>query len=701
MRDIKRKQSRPQGPVPSSLAGPDKAAEHPVLHLQHSIGNQAVRQILHSSQAGPTVQRQPAPPAAAPQSRRWKDVFADLRHARRYFKDRVPALVQELLDVVDVKEYDLDILSEAMGQVEELTQEGNIPAADRLLNAVNIQFQRAYLKGQDLPTGGMLTVGQKVMGDPGVLIGMGQKAARAGEHGRAFKLFGVAIEILSYMALSLTEKGGSFDPKKRSNRYWRFQRIYNEMREIYRFYFVLEAEALAAGNAAKAAEARNMASKLHGELKHQLKPLGNIEAEIAEFTVLNPPGRRPLLQIDGSNHTHTDLSELPGHPFPADVIASPHGQEVEKLEQVQSALIGQAGFQAEIAREPAIQKAFGNDPVDLNDTAKRQKVWSTMYGVFKARGAGALSSLMELMGRYLKHHTHHTSFNVRDFGDSYLTSEMPADLTGRLVRDCGVYALTVAWEVFQTVKAGDPSLKVKFTLATLLDHIVLVITDETAQETYLVNNELITKVAKPAPGSTSGAGTPPPKAPVMEEEVAKQYLLVRSLPYLVSPVNLMNIGSTADAAGSFKGAAWTRYLASTQHMAKVKVDFTMLELFSIQSEALDKEVNTLAPSASDPGAISAWLTQNWPSIASMLVRFEQIGTQAFKGLAPPAGSRNAVAFRWPGSNHPVLRIALILLRLRKLGQPLTADQQKYLAFFETAFKDLMDKSRGDAEAGRF
>lgn len=625
--------------------------------------------------------------------------MADLSMARRYKKHLVPALVQELIEVAQRRDYDLDILSEAMGQVEELTQEGNIPEADRLLGAVNIQFWRAYLQGQDLPTGGMLSVGDKVMGDPGVVIAMGQKAARAGEHDRAFKLFGVAIEILSYMALSLTEKGGSFDPRKRSNRYWRLQRIYNEMREIYRFYFVLEAEALAAGDAVKAAEARNRASKLHGELKRQLKPLGDIDAEIAEFTVLNPRGRRPLLQIDGSNHTHTDLSELPGHPFPADVIASPHGQEVEKLEKVQSALAGQAEFQAEIAREPAIQKVFGKDPVDLNDTAKRQKVWSIMYGVYKARGAGALSTLMELMGRYLKHHTHHTSFNVRDLGDSYLTSEMPADLTGRLVRDCGVYALTVAWDVFQTVKSGDPRLKVNFTLATLLDHIVLVITDEAAQESYLVNNEQITKVGRPGPGS--GAGTSPPKATDLDEEVAKQYLLVRPLPYLVSPVNYMKLGSTTGTAGSFKAAAWTRYIAATQHMAKVPVDYTMLEMFSLQSAALDQKVNELMPSAGDPAAISKWLADGWPHIISMLLRFTQIGPQAFKGLTPPAGSRDAGAFRWPGSNHPLVRVALILVRLRKLGQPLTPDQQTYLANFERNFKELMDKSRQDAEAGRF
>jgi hypothetical protein len=605
--------------------------------------------------------------------------------------------VKELVEVAERQEFDIDILSDAMGVVALLSKEGYKAEAERLLDAVHLHFKSAHAKGQDLPTGGKLEIGGTVMGDPGALIAMGQEAAGAGQHGRAFKLFKMASEILSFMALSVTKRAGALDPRTRSRRYVQLQGIYGEMREIYRFYFVLEAEALEAGDTVKAADARQMALKLHGELKTQLQPLEAIDAEIAETSLIKTPGGRTALEFGGANYMRTNLTELPGHPFPAEVLASDEGREVEKLGQVQAALLGQAEFQAEIAREPAIQKAFGKDPVDLNDTAKRQKVWSIMYGAFKARGTGALSSLMELMGRYLKHHTHHTSFNVRDFGASYLTSDMPADLTGRLVRDCGVYALTVAWEVFQTVKAGDPRLKVTFTLATLLDHIVLVINDEKTQETYFVNNDLITKVAAPP---SPGSGTPP-KALNLEEEVAKQYLLVRSLPYLVSPVNLMKIGSTADAAGAFKGAAWTRYLASTQHMAKVKVDFTMLELFSIQSEALDNEVNALAPSANDPGAISAWLTQNWLSITSMLRRFEQIGTAAFKGLAPPAGSRNAVAFRWPGSNHPVLRVALVLLRLRKLTGSLTADQQKYLTFFEAAFKDLMDKSRADAEAGRF
>ena len=85
---------------------------------------------------------------------------------------------------------------------------------------------------------------------------------------------------------------------------------------------------------------------------------------------------------------------------------------------------------------------------------------------------------MALIGRYLQAFTVHTGYNVRDWGTSYLDTEMPTDLAGRAERDCGVYALTVAWDVYQTVKRGDPKLDVTFYLVTMLEHVTLVITDK-------------------------------------------------------------------------------------------------------------------------------------------------------------------------------------------------------------------------------
>jgi hypothetical protein len=674
----------------------------------------------------PLVQRQPAPqptvPAAAAHSRKWKDVLRDLRFARISDPTRVSALVQELLEVAETPGYDLDLLNEAMDMVVQLSAGGDIPAADRLLEVIQRKFLTAFMTGRDLPSGGMLWAGAAVQGDPAALITLAEGAARDGNHERAFKLFGAAHEILSYLALAATEKTkATTDVSKRSSRYRQFEGIYREMREIYSFYFVLEAEALAAGDAGRAAEARDRASKLREELKANHTPYAESAAEIAEESQVSTPTGRPAFRFHGANYEETDLTELPGHPFSSSLLATGEAQEPQDLGLLQTALMAQAEFQAEIAREPEIRKAFGQGPVDLNDTAKRLKVWGILYGVYKGRGTGALASLMALIGRYLKAYTYHTGFNVRDFGASYLASEMPSDLAGRLVRDCGVYALTVAWDVFQTVKAGDSKLKVSFTLATLLDHVILVITDNATGDSYLVNNDQITKVARPvgyAPQFTRPEGMspnvdlfledptmPPPKAPDLDEEVARQYAQLRDLPYLVTPVNYLELGSTSDPASSFKAAAWQRYLAATEYMAKVPVNFSMLQDFSKDCAALDELVNELAPSAGDADTIAKWLQDGWSHITSLLVRFEQIGPKAFRNITPattrPAGSRDSGAFRWPGSNHPLIRVALVLLRLRSLGRPLTNDQQKYLTFFETAFEELMDKSRHDAESGRF
>jgi hypothetical protein len=714
---------------------------HELVHVVQQSGRSPAdgRLASRALPVAPLVQRQPAPgptpPAAAAPGRKWKDVLADLVFAGISAPARVPALVQELLEVAETPGYDLDLLNDAMNVVAKLSKQGDITSADRLLEVIQRKFFMAYVtykaparagaplpQPQDLPSGGVLKVGGPVLGDPGALIAVAEDAARAGQHERAFKLFGAAHEILSYLALGATEKAkATTDVSKRDSRYRQFKGIYGEMREIYRFYFVLEAEALAAGDTGRAAEARGRASKLHEELKAKHTPFAESAAEIAETSQVTTPTGRPAFQFHGANFEKTDLTELPGHPFSADLLATGEGQEPQSLGLLQSSLMAQTEFQAEIAREPEIRKAFGKEAVDLNDSAKRLKVWRIMYAVYKGRGTGALGSLMALMGRYLKAHTYHTGFNVRDFGTSYLASEMPTDLADRLVRDCGVYALTVAWDVFQTVKAGDSKLKLSFTLATLLDHIILVITDKAADESYLVNNDQITKISRPvgyAPQFTRPRGMspnvdlfledpvmPPPKAPDLDEEVAKQYALFRDLPYLVSPVNYLELGSTSDTASTFKTAAWQRYLAATQYMAKVPVDFSMLQDFSRESGALDQLVNELAPSAGNADAIAKWLQNGWPHITSLLVRFEQIGPKAFKNITPPAtrpaGSRDSGAFRWPGSNHPLIRVALVLLRLRSLGRPLTNDQQKYLTYFETAFKELMDKSRQDAEAGRF
>jgi hypothetical protein len=188
----------------------------------------------------------------------------------------------------------------------------------------------------------------------------------------------------------------------------------------------------------------------------------------------------------------------------------------------------------------------------------------------------------------------------------------------------------------------------------------------------------------------------------VDQEIGAQYMLVRNLPYLITPANYLQIGSTADKPADFKKAAWKRYLAATGYMSKVPVDYTMIEMFSVQSRVLDTKVDELLAKANDAGAISAWLKEGWPQIVSMLLRFDQLGMSAFKAAGPaPAGSRNAGAFRTPGTVHPLVRVALVLVRLEYLGQTLTQDQQRYLDNVTKAFPQIVSDHRAAAEAGRF
>jgi len=147
-----------------------------------------------------------------------------------------------------------------------------------------------------------------------------------------------------------------------------------------------------------------------------------------------------------------------------------------------------------IGRVPEIQQAFPKGPIDLNDTTTRQTVWRLMYGVYKRAGAHPLESLMTLVGKYLKAYTHHTTYNIRDFGKNYLDTNFPVNLAGQIERDCGVYALTVAWDVFATVKHADPGVEVTFSLRVMLDHIILVMEDKSTAQSYVVSNDRITRL---------------------------------------------------------------------------------------------------------------------------------------------------------------------------------------------------------------
>jgi hypothetical protein len=711
--------------APDTPAG-RRLIAHELTHVVQQLAAPRAGAPIVQLQPGNTPSTATAPSAAPvpPKVRTVKTVLADLKFSRTSNRGAIPRLIQELLTLAESPGDDLELLNDGLREVTALSQAGDIASADRLLAAIAKKFKSAFIEGKPLPSGGFRISFGSIFGDPRAIIDLAKDAARAGAHERAFNLFGTAHEMLTmyaHRATSEAQRTGAGDFASRYDRYSTLKGIFGEMREIYRFYSTLEVEALTANDLAAANEARAHATSLRSELKRNRTHIPDLEVETAETTQVKTSKGDPAFRFHGANYEELDLTELPGHPFPAQVLASKEALTSEPLKDVQDALIAQAGFQAEISYEPEVRKAFANQDVDVNVDAQRLKLWRVMYGVYKRRGNSALGRLLALIGRYLKAYGYHTSYNVRDFGKSYLDTPMPSDVAGRLVYDCGVYALSVAWDVFRTVKSEDSKLDVRFTLATLLDHIVLVIRDNSADEYYLVNNDRITRYSKPPYYEPSvrrppnlpehirlhfeDPPMPPPKLPDLEEKVGEQYAMVRNLPYLVSPVTYLDTGTTRDSIGSFKSNIWSRYLAATSYMAQVPVNFLMLEDFSRSSATLDALVDQIAPSADDPQALTDFLSTGEPEIISLLIRFEQIGTKAFeavpKGISPPQGLQKGGAFRWPGSNHPLVRVAMIMLRLEALGGSLSANQRKFLNFFEAKFKDLMDKNRADAERGRF
>lgn len=161
-------------------------------------------------------------------------------------------------------------------------------------------------------------------------------------------------------------------------------------------------------------------------------------------------------------------------------------------------------------------------------------------------GFGALYQLMSLIGRYLRAYTIHTSYNIDDFGRSYLENRMrdfPIDLAGRAERDCGVYALTVAYEVYRTAREASPRLPVEFRLFAMPEHVTLVIADRSQNNYYIVNND---QVSPPRHGDTM-------------EDVARTYAPIRGLQNLVTPAMEIELGSTAQSESVFRRQAWARY----------------------------------------------------------------------------------------------------------------------------------------------
>jgi hypothetical protein len=100
----------------------------------------------------------------------------------------------------------------------------------------------------------------------------------------------------------------------------------------------------------------------------------------------------------------------------------------------------------------------------------------------------ALIAVMNLLEKYMRVFTVHTPYNIEDFGDNLLTKTFPRDLAGRLIHDCGVYGLRMAYIL--SLLRDHPKLRLRFRHVVMPLHVGLLITGD-GLPTFLVNNDSI------------------------------------------------------------------------------------------------------------------------------------------------------------------------------------------------------------------
>jgi hypothetical protein len=636
--------------------------------------------------SGGVIRRQPV------QTRTWAQIWRDFDAARTTDARLATTLANELASTTAAGD---DLLDHGMKVVDWLHTHGSVPAALRLLTEVRKRFKAggtASGRARNLwSVGSMATLSASL--DPEILINRGKEAARAGHHDQALQFFGVANEILWAYVQQVSQSKTFGAPEL--GLYPQLNVLYGRLREIYEFYSRLEEQAQALGNRRLALDANYYGAALRTALGKEFTPTA--DAELAEFAAVKTPGG-DALRLIGANKESEDLTQLQGLESPKEVVnKAGGGTQVEEIATLQTALMNQEDLRTDLGRQPEIRKAFPGGPVDLNDTATRHKVWGIMYSVYKRAGANPLESMMTLIGRYLKAYTHHTTYNIRDFGKNYIDSTFPVNVAGQVERDCGVYALTVAWDVFQSAKQ-DPNLDVAFSLDVMLDHTILVIDDKTTAQTYVVSNDRITRIdpitlAHPRESMGSGAYDESDSdvrkrsyvKPDSEETVAREYAAVRNLPFIVSPVVKVDLGSTQTKERAFHDQIWSRYLTATAHasgvtaavnaqLAKINASLpgrgAIASVFEAQ-EGLNNALRTFDASIDEMEKLPlAGLTErvdkNLVEAGALMTLFEMIA-RSDKGPDP----KHPVQAGLGRGVHPLVRFASLILRVEAAGGTLS------------------------------
>jgi Domain of unknown function (DUF4157) len=675
---------------------------------QYSPGTSQGRRLLAHELAHVTqdrdqgvIARQPVAPTPS-QSRSFGIVFYEFNRAREFGGPAgtgdIPKAQRLARELLEVSASQKELVDHAV-DIALWAQDHGLPDVrdEMLARAERAWFVEFVSEKGKVPAAGSLA---SRLDGPEALVEAAEQTARAGDHSGAAAMFGLAHLLYSFQIVELTRThsealhgGRERWPAAVATAYPDAQHVYDGLREIYAFYPQLEREALQHGDRQQAAALALRGKELRSALKDHwsLDDVGMV-AEVSEVETPIGPG----LRLHGANSAETDLTALPGLPTPKEI-----GDEVQApdLADTQQALALQADFMNEVTQVPEVQKAFKGGAIDINDLQQRLQLWKVMLQVFQRSGDRPLAQLMDLIGRYLKAFTIHTQYNVRDWGDSYIDTVMPTDLAGRAERDCGVYALMVAWETFKTVKETDRSAAVSFELVAMLDHVTLLIRDKTRHEWYLVNNDEITG---PRPDTAD---------PLLE--IGKIWAKLSKQTFVVGPAATVPLGATTTSGVSaFRTGLWKQYqdkaqlnlraslpaqtLAELNALKRSDPEAFARQISEIRSKTyedfyareaqldvalrgLNTELDQILRSPNPDAALQGNLTTITAQLTALVDLFLSLAP-APGNLPIDAGGQLFGMFSQTDKTYPLVRGAMGLLRLEHRGGTLTQEQQAVINF---------------------
>jgi hypothetical protein len=217
---------------------------------------------------------------------------------------------------------------------------------------------------------------------------------------------------------------------------------------------------------------------------------------------------------------------------------------------------------------------------------------------------------------------------------SYLEEEMPTDLAGRAERDCGVYALTVAYEVYRAASEASPRLALEFEFVAAPEHIMLVIRD--GASLYLVNNNQVT-----GPHTSTTA-------------IAEAQARVRGVTYLVTPAVVTQAGTAGMTDPAFRANLWERYQDATSWGLEAEAP-TGPDDFRTEDE---RRAATYARMYAEQEEFSLWTARLGASLDQLDARLDEAGAD-----------RGEVIANGLERLRPVYtRLAVLLLRYTKFPE---------------------------------